>query len=87
MIKKMIMNPSESSTLGRRRHSRENGTRATNSRRRFTKEQNAELDALARLPDDQINVSDAPESEPGAEWHFFKDRHRFLEKGKRRKSA
>jgi hypothetical protein len=51
----------------------------------LTKKQLRELEALDRLPDDQIDLSDAPEVKPGGKWFFFRDRHKFLQKDERRK--
>jgi hypothetical protein len=39
------------------------------------------------IPDDEIDLSDAPEAKPGTEGHFFRDRHKFLEKSGRKRSA
>jgi hypothetical protein len=86
MNKKTIGNLSESSPLGRQRLTREGGTRNTNPR--LTREQLQELEAIRRMPDDEIDVSEVPEANLGSRSFFFRDRHKFLEKhGKRRKNA
>jgi hypothetical protein len=81
MKKTVVTNTLTSSARGNRRSAKENSTRVTN-RSHLTKEQNAELDALARMPDDEIDVSD-PDAPPLPEHAFGfpgRDRHKYVDK-------
>lgn len=86
MMKKTVTNLRESSRSGRPRLQ---NAHATNSKaQRLTKRQVRELQEFYdSIPDGEIDLSDAPEAKPGAEGHFFNDRHKFLEKSGRKRSA